>query len=380
MKFFKYINASIGLLLFTVGIHAQDADFTWANQGGNSSFTEGNIQVQNTDQGIIQAGDFSNIAHFGAEEITSNGASDIFIGRFDENGELEQIESFGSENEELLRFLNVDSEGNIVISIMFTDFITVGGIDFISLGGQDILLIKFNPDLSVQWAKQYGTPLTDYVKGMDIDEDDNILVFGKFKNDIEFDDINLTAAGSTDMYIAKFNPDGDVVLAFNEGGSAYEDANSIACGPNNEFFISGTFYGETIVNGESITTENTTGIFLAKYNDTGEFQWLEVIDGNNLLASVFLTCSATGNVYIAGSFQDQVIFGSQTLTTGEFDADVYIAKYSSNGEAQWAGHGDSDGSDLVSALSCDIGGNVYLAGQYLSSIEFNGIIINYTLC
>ena len=380
MKLFKHIIASIGLLLFTIGIHAQDAGFVWATQGGNSSFTEGNIQVQNTGEGIIAAGDFSDNAHFGAEEIISNGASDIFIGRFDENGELGQIVSFGSENEELLRFMNVDSEGNIVISIMFTDFISVGGIDFISLGGQDVLLIKFNPDLSIQWAKQYGTPLTDYVKGMDMDEDGNILVFGKFKNDIDFDDITLTSAGSTDMYIAKFNTEGDVVFAFNEGGSAYEDANSITSGPNNEFFISGVFYGETVINGESITTENTTGIFLAKYNDTGEFQWLEVIDGNNLLAEVFLTCSASGDIYIAGSFQDQVVFGTQTLTTGEFDADVYIAKYSNDGEAQWAGQGDSEGSDLVTALSCDIGGNVYLAGQYLSSINFNGIIINYTLC
>ena len=380
MIFFKHIIAPLILLLITIDIHAQDADFVWANQGGNSSYTEGNVQVQNTDAGIITAGDFSDIAHFGAESITANGASDIFICHFNEIGELEQIESFGSENEELLRFLNVDSEGNIIISIMFTDFITVGGIDFVSLGGQDVLLVKFNPDLSIQWAKQYGTPLTDYVKGMDVDEDGNILVFGKFKNDIDFDDITLTSAGSTDMYIAKINPDGDVVFAFNEGGSGYEDANSITTGPNNEFFISGVFYDETVVNGESITTENTTGIFCAKYNDSGQFQWIEVVDGTNLSPNVFLAANVDGGVYMAGSFQDELVIGDQTLITGEFDMDVYVAKYSSEGEALWAGHGDGGASDLVTALSCDVGGNVYLAGFYLDTIDFDGIIINYTLC
>ncbi|RLD59071.1 MAG: hypothetical protein DRJ05_06925 [Bacteroidetes bacterium] len=380
MKFYKNLIVSAGLLLFTTGIQAQDADFVWANQGGNSSFTEGNMHVQNTDNGIIAAGDFSDIANFGAEEITSNGASDIFIAKFDENGELGQIVSFGSENEELLRFLNVDSEGSIVISIMFTDFINVGGTDFVSLGGQDVLLIKFNPDLSVQWAKQYGTPLTDYVKGMDIDGDGNILVFGKFKNEIDFGGFTLTSAGSTDMYIARFNTEGDVVFAFNEGGSGYEDANSITAGPNNDFFISGTFYGETIINGEPVTTDNVTGIFIAKYNDSGGFQWVEIIEGTNLSTGVFLAANTDGSVYIAGSFQDELVFGDQTLITGEFDLDVYIAKYSTNGNALWAGHGDGGASDLVTALSCDVGGNVYLAGFYLETIDFNGIIINYTLC
>ena len=380
MKLIKYLLTSLGLLLFTVPVHAQDADFVWAEQGGNSSFTEGNIQVQNTEAGIIAAGDFSGTAQFGDQEITSNGASDIFVARFDENGGIEQILSIGSENEELLRFLNVDSNGDFVIAIMFTDFITVDGTDFVSFGGQDVLLVKFNQDLSIQWARQYGTPLTDYVKGMDMDDEGNILVLGKFKNELNFDGFTLTSAGSTDLYIAKYSPDGDVVFAFSEGGSSYEDANSIAVGANNEFYVSGTFYGETIINGETITTENTTGIFLAKYDGGADFQWIEVIDGSNLLNPVFLASNATGNVYIAGSFQDQVVFGSQILTTGEFDADIYIAKYSADGEAQWAGQGDSEGSDIVSALSCDVGGNVYLAGQYLSNIDFNGIIINYTLC
>ncbi len=376
----KILIASLALLLSAIALHAQEAEYVWAEQGGNSSFTEGNIQLQNTDTGIIAAGDFSGTAHFGNEEITSNGASDIFVARFDENGGIEQILSFGSENEEMLRFLNVDGEGNFVVSIMFTGFITVGGIDFTSLGGQDVLLVKFKPDLSVQWAKQYGTPLTDYVKGMDMDEDGNVLVFGKFKNDIVFGDFTLSSAGSTDMYIAKYDTDGNVSLAFNEGGNAYEDANSIAVGSNNGFYISGTFYGETVINGETITTDNTTGVFLAKYDDSGGFQWVQVIDGSNLLNPVFLASNTDGSLYVAGSFQGQVVFGSQILTTGEFDADVYIAKYNTDGETLWAGQGDSQGSDIVSALSCDVGGNVYLAGQYPDTIDFNGIIIDYSLC
>lgn len=336
----KNAFALVSMLLLVIGLNAQLPDFVWAQQGGNSSITEGNIQVQNTNSGIIACGDFVDIAHFGEEEIVSDGFSDIFLASFDESGELLQIQSFGSENEELLKFMKIDSEGNIIIAIMFTDFITIGGNDYVSLGGQDILLIKFNPDFNIQWVQQYGTDLTDYVRGMSIDEDDNILVIGKFKNEINFDDISLTSMGSTDIYIAKYNPDGEVVHAFSEGGSSYEDANPIIAGANGDFFISGIFYGETILNGETISTENPTGIYLAKYNSASVFQWVEIINGTHLLPSVFLTMNTDGSIYIAGSFQEEVVFGSQTLSTEEFDADVYIAKYSTDGEALWAGHGN----------------------------------------
>ena len=376
----KNALALVSMLLLIIGLNAQLPDFVWALQGGNSSITEGNIQVRNTNNGIIAGGDFIDIAQFGQEEIVSNGFSDIFLASIDEYGELIQIQSFGSENEELLKFMELDSEGNIIIAIMFTDFITIGGNDYISLGGQDILLIKFNPDFSIQWVQQYGTELTDYVRGMSIDEDDNILVIGKFKNEINFDDISLTSMGSTDIYIAKYNPAGEVVNALSEGGSSYEDANPITAGTNGDFFISGIFYEETIVNGETISTENPTGIYFAKYNSACEFQWVEVINGTHLLPSVFLTMNTDGSIYIAGSFQEEVVFGSQTLSTEEFDADVYIAKYSTDGEALWAGHGNSNAGDVVTALSSDIGGNVYLAGHFLDAIDFNGIILEYTLC
>jgi hypothetical protein len=379
MKNFQQITTTVILLLFGTSLFSQ-ADFMWAKQGGNSSLSGGNVQVQNTSDGIISAGDFLETANFGQEEITSNGSSDIFIMRCDESGNVLQIRSFGGENEDLLKFLKVDSQGNIIISIVFTDAITIDGNEYTGLGGPDVLLIKLNPDFTTQWIKHYGTGLTDYVKGMDIDEDGNIIVFGKFKNEIEFDDITLTSMGSTDMYIAKYSPEGDVVFAFSEGGSSYEDAGALAVGPTGDFFISGIFYGETIINGETITTENPTGLFIAKYSSSNEFQWLQQVDGSNLIPTVFLAATTDGSVYISGGFQGDVSFGSVSLSTDEFDADIYITKYNPDGVAQWAGHGHSSAGDISTALSCDVGGNVYLAGYYLSSIDFNGVIVNYTLC
>lgn len=368
------------LLLFSAMQIYSQPEYSWAIQGGKTSLIEGNIQVVNTGSGIITAGDFIETAQFEDQQITSNGSSDIYLTRYSEEGALEELLSFGSANEELLKFMEVDNDGNIIVSMVFTESISIDGVEYISNGGQDVLLLKFNSEFNLLWTKHYGTGLTDYVRGMGIDGDGNIVVTGKFKYELDFDDITINSAGSTDIYVVKFNPDGEVLFAFSEGADTYEDANTVAVAESGSIFLSGTFYESTIINGEPITTDNTTGLFFAKYNEDGVFQWIELIDGTNLLPYLFIVTNVDESIYIAGSFQDEVHFGSQTLNTGEFDTDVFIAKYNENGEALWAGHGDSQAGENVTGLSSDIGGNAYVTGPFLANINFNGQIIEYTLC
>ena len=57
MKALLQITTTVILLLFGTGLFSQ-ADFMWVRQGGNASLSGGNVQVQNTSDGIIAAGDF----------------------------------------------------------------------------------------------------------------------------------------------------------------------------------------------------------------------------------------------------------------------------------------------------------------------------------
>ena len=368
------------LILFVTFSGAQTPQYIWAKSGGNSLLSDGNIQVVNTGSGIVAAGDFHGTAHFDGEEVTSDGMSDIFLARMDETGGVIQLISFGGPDEELLRFVSIDNDGNIILSMMFTGFINFNGTDYYSFGGQDILLIKFDSAFAVTWVKHFGTGLTDYIKGMDVDDENNIMIFGKFKDQIDFDDITLTSAGSTDLYIVKFNAAGETLFAFSEGGSMYEDANALDIGANGDFFISGTFFGETVVHGQTLQTINPTGIYLAKYNAGGDFQWVEVIDGNKLIPVLFLKANDDGNIYIAGNFQKDVTFGNTTLSTGEFDQDVFVAGYHADGVPFWALQGHSSSSDVVKCIDIDIAGNVCLAGYYQAQIHFGNVSVDYSLC
>jgi hypothetical protein len=51
----------------------------------------------------------------------------------------------------------------------------------------------------------------------------NLLGMNGITNTLDFDNITLTSMGSTDLYVAKYNSNGEVEFAFSEGGDGFED-------------------------------------------------------------------------------------------------------------------------------------------------------------
>src|SRR5436190_12568754 len=79
-----------------------------------------------------------------------------------------------------------------------------------------------------------------------------------------------------------------------------------------------------------------------------------------------VTTDRSGNVYVAGYFAgDSIIFGLQTLynNTPGFN-DMFIAKYDSMGNVQWARTAGGNDDDKAFAIGTDSSGNVYVTGSF----------------
>lgn len=78
---------------------------------------------------------------------------------------------------------------------------------------------------------------------------------------------------------------------------------------------------------------------------------------------------AAGNVFVAGTFTSQSItIGTITINNSytQYD-DIYLAKYSPNGNVLWARKIGGTGSDIVTGLTTDNNGWVYITGTFNSS-------------
>lgn len=96
--------------------------------------------------------------------------------------------------------------------------------------------------------------------------------------------------------------------------------------------------------------------------------WAEAINQSPVSAGV-VTATATdaaGNVYLAGSFADEAVFGSTTLTSaGSLDA--FVAKYDPVGRRYlWAVRAGGASGDEATALAVR-GNSVYVAGNFGSA-------------
>ena len=117
-------------------------------------------------------------------------------------------------------------------------------------------------------------PVVDVGHSICTDTYGNIYVTGNFDSgSITLGSITLTSAGATDIFIVKYNNDGVVQWAIQEGGSGCESGLTIYADNAGYLYVSGQ-YEETATFGEgdtSITSRGSTDIFVAKYTSDGDF-------------------------------------------------------------------------------------------------------------
>lgn len=70
------------------------------------------------------------------------------------------------------------------------------------------------------------------------------------------------------------------------------------------------------------------------------------------------------NIYIGGLFSGSITLGSTTITHNGGNADGYLAKFNSNGVAQWIKKFGSPADDIIKAIASDTSGNLFVTGYF----------------
>ncbi|HTN20289.1 MAG TPA: SBBP repeat-containing protein [Pelobium sp.] len=106
------------------------------------------------------------------------------------------------------------------------------------------------------------------------------------------------------------------------------------------------------------------------------FAWATSIVGtdNNIDEGKDIAVDASGNVYATGLFVATADFNPSTGTFNLVSAggnDAYVQKLDINGNFVWAKRIGGTGSDVGRAITTDASGNIYFAGQFNGTVEFN---------
>lgn len=150
------------------------------------------------------------------------------------------------------------------------------------------------------------------------------------------------------------------------GGTGSEAPAAIATDSRNGVYVLGQFTGSINVNGQVLNSAGGSDIYIVKYDTTGNLQWAKGFGGTANEEAKDIKTDRSGNLVLSGNFEGSVMFGSTLLTTTGA-SDVCIVKLQPDGTVLWAKQFTGSLADYGGALICDEQRNIYTTGIYLSN-------------
>ncbi|MBL4753048.1 MAG: SBBP repeat-containing protein [Flavobacteriales bacterium] len=280
-----------------------------------------------------------------------------------------------------------DASGNIYVTGAFgsssINFDTVAIANYNTNGSDDIFIAKYDSSGNILWAKSAGGSSFDMGYSIATDVSGNFFVIGSFQSPtLTFDSITLvnSNAGSSDIFIVKYNTNGNVIWAQSIMGSAWDHGRSISTDSNGNIFVTGSFGSPTLTVGStSLVNTGVLDLFIVKYDSGGNVLWVKSEGGSAADGGSSVSADTSGNIYMTGGFSSPTItFGSTTLTNTDtsFTSDVFLVKYNTDGNVLWAKSAGGSYGDAGASVSVDLSGNALVTGYFgSSSINFDTIAI-----
>ncbi|MCF8296448.1 MAG: T9SS type A sorting domain-containing protein [Saprospiraceae bacterium] len=372
----------IGPSMFIVKYDAL-GNVLWAKSVGATSYGSTVGISTDTNGNVYISGYFHTPSiTFGAFTLMNDLATyaDIFVVKYDSNGNVLWAKSAGGTSDDFCTSMFTDANGNMHITGRFySPSITFGTISLTnidsSLHGADIFIVKYDESGNVLWAKSAGGVKTEIGQGISIDANKNVYVTGFFNStSISFGTTTLTNVGFSDIFIVKYDPNGNVLWAKSAGGAEGEGGKSITIDSNGGIYMAVFFNSKSISFGTTTLSNANWGwsdIFIVKYDTLGNVLWEKSAGGLGDDLSSSISADSHGNVYLAGSFHSpSITFGPTTLTYVG-NSDIYIVKYDASGVVKWAKSAGGNFDDICNSISNDASGNLYITGFFDSdSITF----------
>jgi hypothetical protein len=228
-------------------------------------------------------------------------------------------------------------------------------------GTIDFFVEKYNSNGNSQWVSQLGAASSTTIgRSIAYDGVTNIYAAGDTTGVIG---TQSGTHGSSDIFVQKLGLNGTIVWTnqFGAAGVTLKTGGVVVDALGNTFVAGST---SAYLGGVQTGSTGTQDIFIAKFNSSGTFQWVNQIGASGVTASGNgIAIDSSGNLYIVGSTNGN-IGGTQKGTQ-----DIAIVKYNSSGAFQWVQQiGVAGATTLGQGVTVDSTNNVVVTGSTTGSL------------
>ena len=237
------------------------------------------------------------------------------------------------------------------------------------------------------WVKQAGGGTSDSALDHSVLADGSSVVTGYFAEEAVFGqgeqaETVLVAADRIDIFVAKYDPLGELKWAKRAGGNMYNNGQGVAALEDGSAIVTGDFhawavFGPEEENETDLTAVGYSDIFLAKYNSDGTLCWVKSAGGESHDRGKRVALLGDGSIMVAGEYSEKATFGMDennetalACHNGSKYEDIFVAKYSADGELIWVTGAGGERQDYVHRMALLDDGSTLVTGQYFGAAVF----------
>jgi len=368
LNIFNYVNAQTWL---------------WAESaGGPNNFVDNAEYICTDNNGNIYVAGMITlpICYFHTDTFTINGFNDFFLAKYDTNGNELWAKQFGGYNsitanpiktEDACGLIFDANTNSVYMSGVFVGSCVFGTYTLNANGSNDgqMFIAKFDLNGNCIWAKSGGGSGDDGFGALTVDQNGSIYVLGGTQYGATIDTISLPPCG----FIAKYDDNGSCIWAKKifEPGTAGGQSIKIY---NSDILILGinladSFYVDTML----IQTNNYKGYFVARFDSTGNIlQVNKYIGGPSATGHDDMSLDVNGNCYLIGSFKNGYATFNNNIDT-IYSSDTthfFLTKYDVYGNFKWVQQDSASVAATGSDIFTDADSNTYITGSFSGSAHF----------
>lgn len=359
-----------------VAKHDRYGNPLWSRRFGDSSTQIAMEMALDGDGNLVFVGRMYGTIDFGAGTLHASGGNDIVVFKLDGEGNHIWSRIFGGDEPDRAVRLAFDADGNVILTGAFTGTVDFGVAQYVALGERDAFVAELDRETGEPtFAMQIGGTGDDFGFGVDVDQNGDVLIAGRFGAPLEIGGKLLTHAGDLDIYLARLDDAGQVLWAQSFGGPGTDEIHDLRLQQNGDIVLLGAISDSVDFGGGPLLSAGARDIFLATFNSQGAHVWstrfgdaADQFEPSSIHSWLTLDLDAIGDIYIGGDLYGVLDFGAGgQLAADAVKPDVFLVKFGVGGNYIGGRTFGSTGSDFGHDFAVAESGHVLHCGRTLSA-------------
>lgn len=238
--------------------------YLWATSVGDALPQEGRDVAFDPAGNLYVTGGFQGTVDFGGGALTSGGADDIFLAKYSPQGAHLWSKGFGNASAQYGQGLATDAQGNVIVTGNMHGAVDFGGGVLTTAGAYDVYVARFDGGGNHLWSQRYGSPLDQIGYEAAVDSAGNVALVGAFQGVLDTGSGAMTSAGGYDIFAAKVTSAGAPVWSYRYGDALEQYARAVAVDALGNVYVTGRVQGTVDFGNGPFTSAGGFDVFVAK--------------------------------------------------------------------------------------------------------------------